>query len=258
MVIRKSWGIFFLFICLSVSLFCVPASAAGEPTIQVSSKNAQVGDIVDLTISLANNPGITGMRLNVNYNSSALSLVNVIDAGVLGENVHNPDKTLCPYILCWTNDTIATNYMTNDVIATLTFQVKKDTALGTYPVEITYDNQEDHIINAALETVDFTVRNGSITVVPTESTNENSGKLNDTVTWIYHRATKTLDIQGTFPTNQSVFVGSYDKDGKLLNLAVLKTNALGLKPEESAWRLKLFMLGEAMNPQCDSIEILTK
>lgn len=258
MNVRKRLGALLLAVCVSASLLCVPALAAGEPTIRVSGASAQAGGTVRISISLENNPGIIAMLLKVEYNSSVLTLTDVQDAGLLGTNYHNPDLAKSPYILSWANDSATENYTVTGTIVTLIFQVKEGAEAGTYPVTVSYDNEEDHIINYDLETVDFQAVEGGVTVTAGAAENKDSGTMGSNVAWSYNRTAETLDITGDIPEGQAVFVASYDENGKMLKLAILVDKKLGLEPGFGAWRFKLFMFGEMMNPQCDAVEIFVK
>ena len=262
MNVRKRLGALLLAVCVSASLLCVPALAAGEPTIRVSGASAQAGGTVRISISLENNPGIIAMLLKVEYNSSVLTLIDVQDAGLLGTTYHNPDLAKSPYILSWANDSADENYTVNGTIVTLTFQIKEGAAAGSYPVTVSYDNEEDHILNFNLETVDFRVEEGYVTVTSGSGASgdqdKDSGTMGSSVAWSYNRTAETLDIMGDIPEGQAIFVASYDENGKMLKLAILVDEKLGLEPGLGAWRFNLFMLGETMNPQCDSVEIFVK
>jgi len=54
-----------LLITMFTALFTV-GSYAVSPTISVSKANGNIGDTVDVTVSLSNNPGIVSMTLKVN------------------------------------------------------------------------------------------------------------------------------------------------------------------------------------------------
>ena len=144
------------------------AFAAELPSIAVSSKDAVAGDTVDITVSLANNPGIISLLLDVDYDDTAMTLVNVKDAGVFGNPLHADSLSIKPYVLFWSNGTAESDYTINDVIATLTFEILKDTKPGEYPIEISYDKDNDGIFNFNLEAVDFGIVNGAIKVKETE------------------------------------------------------------------------------------------
>lgn len=259
MNVRKRLGALLLAVCVSVSLLCVPARAAGEQTIRISSASAQAGGTVRISISLENNPGIIAMLLKVEYNNSVFTLTDVQDAGLLGEGCHNPDLDKCPYILSWADDSAKQNCTVNGTIVTLTFQVKEGAEAGTYPVTVSYDNEEeDHIIDVDLETVDFQIAEGYVTVTSGEAEDENSGSMGEGVTWSYDRTAKTLDVKGSIPSGQAVYVASYDENGKMLDLTIILGEQLGISPALEACRLKLFLIGASMNPACASVEVLTR
>ena len=144
---------------------CMSVSAAENPTISVSSKTVLAGATVDVNVSLENNPGIVSMLLNVNYDSDALTLINVTDAEVLGNQSHSNDLSLNPYILYWNNGTATTNFTQNGKIATLTFKVNDNAPDKDYPITITYDKDNDAIFNLNFEPVNFTTTAGKISVV---------------------------------------------------------------------------------------------
>lgn len=139
-------------------------SADVPPTISLSAGTASAGQTVEIDLSLANNTGIVSMMLSLDYDQSALKLIAVSDKKVLGTTVHGNDLTAVPYTLCWANDTAMQNYMANGVIATLTFEVSQSAEAKVYPISVTYDNSQFDIFDVDLNTVDFAVSNGSITV----------------------------------------------------------------------------------------------
>ena len=251
----KRFVVLFLLVCLSISSFCVPAMATGVPMVVISNKSAHAGDTVDLDISLENNPGIVGMGLKVEYDSSILTLIDVKDAGILGETVHNPDKSLCPYILSWASDTAEKNYMVNGTIVTLTFKISENAAVGIYPVTVYCDN----IIDVDLQPLeeDFEVSGGGVTVTSEESPDEDRGVVADSITWTYDRSSKILDIEGAIPVDQSLFVASYDKNGKMIDLSIILNETFGMDFKSGTWKLKLFVLNKTMEPQGEASEILT-
>ena len=153
-----------LFVTLALPAMALPAAASDSPTIIVSDSTGKAGDLIDVSISLANNPGIVTMRLNVGYDESVLRLVNTEDKGVLGEAVHYPGPDFrSPYILFWVNGTSRTNYTASGDIATLQFEILKDTVNS--PVTVTYDPKRYDILNADDQTVAFIIKNGIVSTV---------------------------------------------------------------------------------------------
>ena len=140
------------------------AVSAEEPAILVSAVQGWAGQTVDVTVGLQENPGIISMLLRVNYDSTVLTLKEVTDAGILGDTVHNTDLPQFPYTLSWTNDEATENLVVNGTIVTLTFEIAEDAKEGVYPIEVSYDNDNKEILDKDIQTVDFAVQNGSVTV----------------------------------------------------------------------------------------------
>jgi len=160
---------------LAVVLFALvlPAAtiayaASDIPAIIVSDSTGKAGDTVDVSVSLSNNPGIIAMRLHVEYDEAALRLVRTIDKGVLGNATHYPGPAFhSPYILMWVNGTARSNYDVNGEIATMKFEILKDT--NSTPITVTYDLDKYDILNADDQKVKFSVKNGTVSTVPSKN-----------------------------------------------------------------------------------------
>ncbi len=131
--------------------------------ILVENKNAIIGNTVEMAVKLENNPGIASMTLKVNYDSSAMQLISVTDAGKLGTSVHS-DNYASPYTLCWVNDTAKENFTENGTIVILKFLILDNAVVGNYPISISYDYDNFDIYNIDVEKVKFNTVSGSITV----------------------------------------------------------------------------------------------
>ena len=111
---------------------------------------------------LEGNPGIASMLLKIGYDNNNLKLVEVKDAGKLGNTLHSDNFAEAPYILSWENDTASENITENGVVATLVFEAVEGAVLGFYPITVRYDNDNHDIFDVNLEVVDFNVENGEI------------------------------------------------------------------------------------------------
>lgn len=151
-------------VLLTVSAIGFSAAAVTEPTITVTEAEAAVGQTVNLSIDLQNNPGIVSMTLRIAFDSSALTLTSVTDGGILGAHNHKPELSN-PYTLSWANDTATTDFTVNGTLATLSFTVNQNAVQGwSYPVAVSYDFDNYDIYNKDSEKVRFTVVNGGITI----------------------------------------------------------------------------------------------
>lgn len=108
------------------------------------------GSTVKVPVYLEGNPGVSGMIVTIKYDTSAMTLVNVENGEIMstmswGANIvfsNTPDSTL------------------SGLLATLTFEIKDDAALGDYTVECILRE----CVNSALENVTVGTVNGIITV----------------------------------------------------------------------------------------------
>lgn len=147
--------------------------------IVVSDSTGMVGQQVNVTIALANNPGVVSMMLSVGYDDDVLTLVSVTDGGQLGTAVHSDNYAACPYTLTWANDLATENYTYNGEIVTLTFEVSEDAQLGQTSVTIYYDYDNFDIFNVDGEEVWFEMVDGSVNVIDVLIGDVNSdGKVN--------------------------------------------------------------------------------
>jgi len=135
-----------------------------SPVISASNASAVAGNKVKVNISLKNNPGIASATLRIKFDTNAMTLVEVLDAGNLGSTVHS-DQLTSPYVLNWVNDTITNNITFNGDIVTLVFEVKDNATLGTYDIEVAYNYNDYDIYDVNGQKVKFFTVNGSVEVV---------------------------------------------------------------------------------------------
>ena len=137
----------------------------GAPTIVVGSVEGQPGETVTVPISIQDNPGFINMKLHLEFDPR-LTLIAVNDTGLIPGKEHSPTLGN-PYLLVWNNDTTASdNLLANGVIVNLVFQLPDGAEAGEYYVNVSYDNDQEEILDFNFDTVDFAVTNGSITVTP--------------------------------------------------------------------------------------------
>lgn len=177
-----------------------------EATIIVSDEVVTAGEVADVTISLANNPGIVSVKLNVSFDSSAMTLVGVEDKGNLGATVHS-NQLISPYVLSWANDTVTEDITFSGDIVTLQFEVAEDIEDGTVlPVEVSYDLDNYDICNVNLEKVEFAIDNGSVTI--------GEASANPIEEFTYELSGNEMTITGYTGTATKVIIGStYTIDG---------------------------------------------
>lgn len=153
-----------LALCLTVMLVVamVPAvSAADAATISVNNVEAAAGETVDVVVSLANNPGIVSMRIEIAYDASVLEFAGKAPGTAFGGMAYSPD-TANPFIANWV-DSLKPNNTSNGTFVTLTFKVKEGAKAGKYNVAVAYN--ADDVYDANFDNVAFETVAGSVTVV---------------------------------------------------------------------------------------------
>ena len=126
------------------------------PVLTVSKVTANPGETVEVKIALTNNPGVTAMRLTINYgNGISLQSVNWGNKGNGFDNKGDREATLV-----WFNS--SGDVVGDYTFATLIFLVDGDAPSGF--AEITAYYAEDDITNFEEESLNFSIRNGGITI----------------------------------------------------------------------------------------------
>ena len=139
--------------------FEVPEDA---PKVIIDSVNATIGKTVVVNICLANNPGIASMKLNVDYDETVLTLVDVTYNFEMGGQSQQPQDMTAPLILNWYNGW--DDYMGDCIFATLTFTVSETaTPNSTTSVSVTYDPED--IYNILEENVTYYAEGGVLNVI---------------------------------------------------------------------------------------------
>ena len=133
-----------------------------SPYIKVSSVHGQAGSVVPVTVSLKNNPGITSLTLNLDYDTNALTLQSVENAKLLSGSVFTMGKDLSvtPFKMIWNIGTA--DARDSGELVTLNFKINDNVNNGNYSVNITADS--DDIYNTLMENVKFDFWNGEVFV----------------------------------------------------------------------------------------------
>jgi len=131
-----------------------------EPTFVVSNVTANAGEPIELTIDVAKNPGILGMVLTVSFDDTALTLTGSANGDALSALTYQkPSNHESGSNYVWYGS--ETGEVVDGSVLKLTFEVS-DTASGTYPITLTYE--DGSIYDAAYNPITLDIVNGSITV----------------------------------------------------------------------------------------------
>lgn len=139
----------------------IPVYDEDAPRISMAGVNAKAGEEVEVQVKLENNPGVTSLRLVVNYDEDALEMTGF----TFGDALSSMNKA--------TSQNYGNGYSfsmysaTADLIdcgtlATIKFKVNENAEEGEYPIAITYD--PDDIFNLNGDCIGFDIENGAVNV----------------------------------------------------------------------------------------------
>ena len=199
--------VFAVLLAAMMILCIVPVNsviALGTPTFSVSEARSSAGEQVTLSVNIASNPGVIAVGLQIGYDSAVLELKSAAIKD-FADTSFGP-TTGNPFNISW-DDVLNPNNTTNGTLAELTFQIKEGTALGEYPVTVSYD--EDNVFNSNFNNVYFATQNGKITVVE-KSVAVTGVTIDETISVnIGEKKTPTYTVQPGNASNKAVsFVSS--------------------------------------------------
>lgn len=169
------------------------------PKIIVKGSAGSAGDLITVSIALENNPGISSMKLKLGYDSENFDLKSITDTNKLGNDAHGTEFTT-PYSLCWDNEDSDSDYEYNGSIVNLTFKIKEDAQIGTYPITLSYSSQD--VVNSNFDKVSLIIENDLISIEESKSVPIDDllyEITDDSITIIGYKGTKTdLVIEPTY------------------------------------------------------------
>jgi hypothetical protein len=161
------------------SFMVTGAAAADNPQVVVASVTGAVGNTVEVTVSVANNPGISAFKLPIVYNHDALELVNARDPEEETDEEIEEDRTdFLSGLFTLNNDTAVwvntSNTKKNQVAVRLEFKIKDGAHSGEYTIGIgtaeqSNDENSTDMTNAVITNKDeqyvvFELGSGTVTV----------------------------------------------------------------------------------------------
>ncbi|MCI8610241.1 MAG: hypothetical protein HFE73_11400 [Firmicutes bacterium] len=132
---------------------------------QVTLKDGIVktGNTIQIPIVITENQGIASLKLNLEYDKTALQLVNTIAGDGFDGEVFKRISQDASDILVWQTEKLGTNVNGTGTLAILEFQAPEDAQTGDYTIKITCDS--DNTLTADGEEKTFTCTDGVVTVV---------------------------------------------------------------------------------------------
>ena len=140
------------------------AETSAAPAIHVVPVNGSIGNTVDVTVEVKDNPGIWGLKMKLSYDHKSLKLTNVKNGSIFADDAVTLPTT-AEYekeeFLYLASNAKFEDVKTSGTLVTLTFTVDKNAEAKGYPIAFTYFQA----INAAGDEVSFAKSDGLVGVV---------------------------------------------------------------------------------------------
>ena len=139
----------------------IPVYDETSPRISMTSVNGKADEEVEVNIELDNNPGITALRLVIDYDENALEMTDFTFGDALSSMNKGTSENYGPHY-SFSMYSATADLTDCGTLAIIKFRVKNDAEDGEYPIRITYDS--DDIFNLKGESINFDTGIGIVTV----------------------------------------------------------------------------------------------
>ena len=132
--------------------------------IYIDPAKGYIGQKVNVTIRMQNNPGLVAAKLAIGYDANVLKLVDAKNGEVFTGGSFVTSETIAtnPYVAMWSDSIATTDYTADGVLLTLSFEVLETAAKGTTEITATYEPSAT--FNHALQDQTLVMHNGSIDI----------------------------------------------------------------------------------------------
>lgn len=184
-----------------------PEVRASVMDISVENVSAKVGKEVEVKVKLENNPGITSMRLILDYDKDALTMTGFEFGEALASmNRASSEKYTSPYSFSMYSAT--QDLKDNGIIAVIRFRVNYNARNGNYKINISYDAAD--IFNMNDDNIGVNVKAGSVYVDSFETGDVNAdGSINMKDIVLLQQVVNDWDVE------YNKEAADYNSDGKV-------------------------------------------
>ena len=110
---KKRWISGLMLAVLLMGMLVPTAAAQQSGKLIVSDAAGKVGETVEVTVSLVDNPGVIALAMKVHYDPNKLELVSVDNNKLMPDSMFSQNLTDNPYYASW-SDPLATESFTDD------------------------------------------------------------------------------------------------------------------------------------------------
>ncbi len=136
----------------------------GYPLISINDVSAKVGDEIQVSITLKNNPGILGMALATYYDEANLTLQSVENGEAFKDVLDlTTSQTLASGSrFLWDGIDISENDIKDGTVLIMNFKINNGAQAGKYPITLKYSDGD--IVDKNLTSISPQIENGYITI----------------------------------------------------------------------------------------------
>ena len=155
-------SIILLFTCIPSSVFAEEEAPVCE--IIVDSVSAAPGTMVDVNISVKNNPGILGATFNITWDEGLTLVSSECGEAFAMLNMTKPNNNKSGGNYVWYGTDLADSDITDGAILKLSFEVDENINDGSQ-LDVGISYVDGDVIDKDLELISPRIENGSVTVV---------------------------------------------------------------------------------------------
>ena len=149
-------------VLLALVLSLTPAAAASGPLISVESVSGDVGETIEVPVSISQNPGVSGFVLWLEFDPSYLEPVEVtrseqLASGLFMDNLSDQRQPLSSVNVTWAD---TGNFTGDGLLYTIQFLVTGNLPGGG--VDLDWNRQRSNLSNENLELVDGLLSGGQV------------------------------------------------------------------------------------------------
>jgi len=233
----------FLTLILVMALALPGASAAGTPTVSITSGEVEAGGEVTLTVSITDNPGIAATRLYIYFDTSVFDvdpsfdvyLVGTFekDGGMIGNSIANGKKSSLydgdpakdGVLVLWYNKS-GINTTADGAMLEIVLIAKENAVNGTYAVELGYSASDS--CSESGEKIKFSTGSGTVTVTGGVDADPGVGTTPETGGDPATPADPAVPIPGQTPGGGESTPAFTDISGSWAEEYILRASASGL------------------------------
>ena len=159
-----------LTIILLLSLYVTPVLALEQAQFELVPPDGTIGEEIEISLNIRNNPGITAFSVNIHYPAEQLQLLSASGRNSFAGGFSTGRIGTNPFKISWYN-TSSLDVYENGTAAVIRFRVL---ALSTAIITLTYD--EDDVFNSGFDNQYFAVKPAVIsnhTHTPVQPVREN-------------------------------------------------------------------------------------